>query len=127
MARYCANVGPLAAEARIALEEKRLAELDGQIKQRIAELDKREAEARDWVTKRETLMKAASDDVVAIVAKMQPEAAATQLAAMDEPMAAAILAKLTPRVASAILDEMDATKASKLTSLLSGTAADKKS
>jgi flagellar motility protein MotE (MotC chaperone) len=127
VSRYCANVGPLAAEARIALQEKRLAELDGQIKQRIAELDNKEAEAREWVAKREALMNAASDDVVAIFGKMQPEAAATQLAAMDEPMAAAILGKLSPRAASAILDEMDAATAGKLTSLLSGAAAEKKS
>ena len=109
VARYCANIGPLAAEARIA------------------ELDKKETEAREWVAKREAVMNAASDDVVAIFGKMQPEAAATQLAAMDEPMAAAILGKLSPRAASAILDEMDAATAGKLTRLLSGVAAEKKS
>jgi flagellar motility protein MotE (MotC chaperone) len=127
VSRYCANVGPLAAEARMAMQQKRLAELDEQIKQRIADLDKKEAEARDWVTKRETLMKAASDDVVAIFGKMQIEAAAAQLAAMDAPMAAAILGKLSPRAASAILGEMDAVTAGKLTSLLSGAAAEQKS
>ena len=76
---------------------------------------------------RETLMKAASDDVVAIFGKMQIEAAAAQLAAMDAPMAAAILGKLSPRAASAILGEMDAVTAGKLTSLLSGAAAEQKS
>ena len=55
--------------------------------------------AREWVTKRETMMKAATDDVVAIYAKMAADAAATQLAAMDETVAAAVLAKLKPQVA----------------------------
>jgi len=128
VSRYCANVAPLAAEARLALQAKRLTELEGQIKQRIAELEKKEAEAREWVSKREALINAATDDVVAIYGKMEPEAAALQLAAMDEPMAVAILSKLNPRAASAILNEMDAVKAGKLTGLISATgAAEKKS
>ncbi|MGO4870854.1 MAG: MotE family protein [Roseiarcus sp.] len=124
--RYCANVAPIAAEARIALEAKRLTELEAQLKQRIAELDKKEAEAREWVTKRETLMNAASDDVVAIYSKMEPEAAAGQLALMDDATAVSILGKLKPNTASAILNEMDAEKAGKLTGILSG-ADEKKS
>ncbi len=123
VARYCANVAPVAAEARIAWETKRLTELEEQIKQRIAELDKKEAEAREWVTKRETLMNAASDGVVAIYSKMEPEAAAQQLASMDDAMAVAILAKLNTHAASAILNEMEATKAGRLTGVMSGAPA----
>lgn len=123
VARYCDNVAPLAAEARIAWQTKRLTELDSQIRQRIADLDAKEAEARDWVTKRQTMMNAASEDVVAIYAKMDPEAASSQLTAMDETVAAAVLAKLKPNVASTILNEMDAAKAGKLTSIMSAAIA----
>jgi flagellar motility protein MotE (MotC chaperone) len=123
VSRYCSNVAPIAGEARIAWETKRLTELDGQIRQRISELDAKEAEARDWVTKRETMMNAASQDVVSIYGKMDPEAASAQLAGMDESIAAAILAKLKPNAASAILNEMDAAKAGKLTAIMSGAAA----
>jgi flagellar motility protein MotE (MotC chaperone) len=126
VARYCANVAPAAAEARIAWETRRLTELEGQIKQRIAELEKKEAETREWVSKRETLMNAASDDVVAIYGKMEPEAAAAQLASMDDAMAAAILGKLGAHAASAILNEMEAVKAGKLTGVISGAAAAEK-
>jgi flagellar motility protein MotE (MotC chaperone) len=126
VARYCANVAPLAAEARIAWQTRRLTELEEQIKQRIAELEKKEAEAREWVTKRETLMNSASEDVVAIYGKMEPEAAAAQLASMDEAMAVAILAKLSTHAASAILNEMEATKAGRLTGVMSGAAAAEK-
>jgi flagellar motility protein MotE (MotC chaperone) len=122
VARYCDSVAPLAAEARIAWQSRRLTELEGEIKQRIADLDAKEAEARDWVAKRAAMMNAASDEVAAIYAKMQPETAAGQLAEMDEPMAAAILGKLKANVAGAILDEMEAPKASKLTALMSGAA-----
>ena len=83
---------------------------------------------QEWVAKRDALLKAASDDLVAIYSRMQPESAAVQLSAMDDQMAAAILGKLKPAAAGAILDEMEAERASKLASFLSGVnAAEKKS
>jgi flagellar motility protein MotE (MotC chaperone) len=120
--RFCANVAPSIAEARIAWETKRLSELDAQVKQRLADLEKAEASVQEWVAKRDAALKAASDNVVAIYAKMQPETAATQIAAMDDQMAAAILGKLKPNAAGAILNEMEAERASKLATFLSGAA-----
>jgi len=117
-ARYCANVAPSIAEARIAWQTKRLAELDAQLRQRIADLEKAEASAREWIAKRDALMATASDEVVAIYSRMQPENAARQLGAMDEKMAAAILARLKPGAAGAILDEMEADRASRLAGLV---------
>ncbi len=117
---FCAAVAPSIAEARIAWQAKRLAELDAQVRQRIADLEKAEADARDWIAKRDALMAAASDDVVAIYAKMEAEAAARQLSAMDDRMAAAILGKLKPNAASAILDEMEAERASRLVGIVLG-------
>lgn len=116
--RYCAAVAPAIVEARIAWQTKRLTELDVEVRQRIADLEKAEAAARDWIAKRDDLMKAAEDDVVAIYARMDPEAAAKQIAALDDRPAAAILAKLKPAAASAILGEMDADHASRLAGLI---------
>jgi len=110
--RFCANVAPSIAEARIAWQMKRLGELDDQ--------EKAEESVQEWVAKRDAVIKAASDDLVAIYSKMQPESAAVQLGAMDDQTAAAILAKLKPGAAGAILDEMEAERASKLASFLSG-------
>src|SRR5271166_5327736 len=118
--RFCAAVAPSIAEARIAWQTKRLAEIDAQVRQRIADLEKAEASAREWLAKREAALKAANDDVVAIYARMQPESAAQQLGAMDDRVAAAILAKLKPAAAGAILDEMEAERASRLAGILSG-------
>jgi flagellar motility protein MotE (MotC chaperone) len=118
--RYCANVAPSVTEARIAWQTKRLNEIDAEVKQRLAELEKAEASVQEWVAKREALLKAASDDVVAIYAKMQPESAAQQISGMDDQTATAILAKLKPSAAGAILNEMEAERASKLAALLSG-------
>jgi flagellar motility protein MotE (MotC chaperone) len=120
IARYCAALAPSAREARAAYQLRRLAELVQDVRDEAAKLEVKEAAARDWVTKREAMMKSATDDVVAIYAKMAPDAAATQLAAMDEPMAAALLAKLKPQTAGAILGEMQADKAAKLSSLIAG-------
>jgi flagellar motility protein MotE (MotC chaperone) len=118
--RFCSNVAPSVAEARIAWQTRRLSELDAQVKQRLADLEKAEASVQEWVAKRDAVLKAASDDLVAIYARMQPERAAAQLSAMDDQMAAAILGKLKPSAAGAILDEMEAERASKLESFLSG-------
>jgi flagellar motility protein MotE (MotC chaperone) len=124
--RFCANAAPSVAEARIAWQTKRLGELDAQVKQRLADLEKAEASVQEWVAKRDTMLKAASDDLVAIYTRMQPENAAIQLSAMDDQMAAAILGKLKPSAAGAILNEMDAERASKLASILSGASGGEK-
>ena len=126
VSRYCANVAPVAAEARIAWETRRLNELDAQIKQRVSELQKAEADTRDWVSKRDALLNSASDDVVSIYSKMDPEAAAAQIAAMDESIAVSILHKLKVGAASAIFDQMEAARAARLTSLILAVAAPEK-
>ena len=118
--RFCANVAPSIAEARIAWQTKQLSDLDAQVKQRVADLNQAEALVQDWVAKRDAMLKSASDDLVAIYAKMQPETAAAQIAAMDDQMAAAILRNLKAGVAGAILNEMEAERASKLAIVLSG-------
>jgi flagellar motility protein MotE (MotC chaperone) len=126
--RFCANAAPSIAEARVAWEKKQLDDLDAQVKQRLADLEKAQASVQDWVTKRDAMLKSASDNLVAIYAKMQPEIAATQIAAMDDQMAAAILGKLKAAAAGAILNEMEADRASKLAVVLSGlTSVGKKS
>ncbi len=120
VARYCGAVAPSAAEARLEYQFRRLTELEVRVKDEVVALEKREAEARDWVDKRQEMLKAASDDVVAIYSKMSADAAATQLAAMDETIASSVLVKLKPQAASAILNEMEAAKAARLTTLMAG-------
>ncbi|WP_158815836.1 MotE family protein [Methylocapsa sp. S129] len=124
--QYCSNIASFAADARIAWQMKRMDDLEAQLKQRIADLEAKETESKEWIDKREALMKKAQDGVVAIYAKMQPEAAAAQMGVMEDDTAAALLSKLNPRVSSAILNEMEAGKAAKLTDLISGAMADRK-
>jgi flagellar motility protein MotE (MotC chaperone) len=120
VARYCGALAPSASEARATYQLRRLADLESEVREEVAKLEKKEASTREWVLKRDNMMKDATDDVVAIYAKMDPESAAAELAVMDEVIASAVLSKLSPRAASAILGSMAADKAAKLSTLIAG-------
>jgi flagellar motility protein MotE (MotC chaperone) len=120
--RYCDNVGAAAADARLAWQTKQLRDLEGQIKQRIADLAAKQADYQKWVEHREALLKKAEDSLVGIYSHMRPEAAAAQISAMDDETAAAVLTELNARTASAILNEMDAARAARLANALAGNA-----
>jgi flagellar motility protein MotE (MotC chaperone) len=119
-AQFCANIADPAADARFAWQAKMLADLEQQLAERIAELDRRQAEFEGWMQRRDAFLKKAEDGVVAIYAKMRPDAAAQQLSTIDDETAAAVLAKLVPRNASAILNEMDPQRAAQLTMAIAG-------
>jgi flagellar motility protein MotE (MotC chaperone) len=121
--RFCLNNAATAGDARAAWQAAKLIDLEEQIKQRIAELEAKRAEYQEWLKKREEVMKKAEDGVVAIYSRMRPEAAALQLAAMDDDMAATLLTKLPPRTASAILNEIEPGRAARLTNTMAGVAA----
>lgn len=118
--QYCANIANAAADARYAWQAKQLADLEGQIKQRIADLEAKQAEYKTWLSKRQEALKAAEKSLVGIYAKMRPEAASSQLSALDDTTAAAVLAQLSARGASAILNEMDAKRAARLANAIAG-------
>jgi flagellar motility protein MotE (MotC chaperone) len=122
IARYCGALAPRVSEARAAYQLRRLADLQSQVNAELDKLEAKEAEARDWFQKRAALLNQATFDVVAIYAKMSPEAAGPALSALEETEAAAVLIKLKPQTASAILAEMPAEKAARLTSIISGGA-----
>ena len=124
--QFCANITPSAGDAKVAWQAARLIELEGQLRKRIVELDSKKAELIEWMQKRDAAMKKAEESIVAIYSRMRPDAAASQLAAMDEELAAALLAKLNSRSAGAILNEMDPRRAAKLTNTMSGPPQDGK-
>ena len=113
--QFCINIADKAADARFAWQTKTIAELEKEIDKRISELDSKRAEYQEWLKNRDELLAKAEGHVVEIYAKMQTEAAAQQLAALDDDVAAALLAKLNARKASAILNEMEPGRAAQLT------------
>jgi flagellar motility protein MotE (MotC chaperone) len=119
---FCASVAASAASTRLAWQEARVKALQADMVVKIAELDAKVAEVRDWVAKREQLLDRASESLIAIYAKMKPEAASAQVQAMDDDTAAALLLKLKPAIASAVMSEMEFSRAARLSELLTGAA-----
>jgi flagellar motility protein MotE (MotC chaperone) len=119
-AAYCKNIANQAADARYARQAESLAAMTKALDDRIAALEAKRADYEKWVARREDFLKRADESVVAIYSQMRPDAAAQQIAVMDQEAAAAILSKLQPRTASAILNEMDAATAARLTNVMAG-------
>jgi flagellar motility protein MotE (MotC chaperone) len=123
---FCGAIAASAASTRLAWQEQRIRTLQGELVVKIAELDAKSADLRQWVQKREQLLAKANESLTAIFAKMRPEAASAQMQAMDDDSAAALLAKLKPAVASAVMSEMDPARAARLSDLLSAAKSDEK-
>lgn len=111
---YCVNIAGTAADARAALQQAKLVDLEKQIGNRITTLEAKTAEYKAWVERREEFLKRATNSLVKIYTQMEPDAAALQLVAMDEETAAALLMRLEPQSASAILNEMPPERAARL-------------
>lgn len=119
---YCVNIAGTAADARIALQKAKLADIEKEIAKRMAALDAKANELKAWVERREQFQKRANEALAKIYTQMEPDAAALQLASMDEETAASVLMKLEPQNSSAILNEMLPEKASRLVATISGAA-----
>jgi flagellar motility protein MotE (MotC chaperone) len=119
---YCTNIANAAADARFAWQKRALAEIEQEIAKRIAVLEEKTADYQKWLARRDEFSKKANETVLRIYSRMRPDAAAVQLAALDEETAASVLTKLEPRTASLILNEMDPAQAVRLTGTISGAA-----
>ncbi len=118
---YCSNIASAAADARFRWQKETLTTLEKEIDARIARLEAKRAEYEDWLRRRQDFLAKAGESIVAIYARMKPEAASQQLASMALEPAAAILARLDARVASAILNEMEPARAAQLAAVMTDT------
>ena len=110
------------SEARLKWQTWKLISLEASLRDRIEELQRKEREFEKWVKRREDLLNEVEDQVVTIIGRMRPEAAAAQLSTTDEEAAVGVLLKLKARVASSILDEMEPARAAQLTQSMMGLA-----
>lgn len=117
---FCASIRDPAAEARFAWQAKTLKSLEAKLADTLAKLDEKKAELQQLMDQREAETKQADSRMVEIFSRMRPEAAALQLAAMDQGVAAALLGRLAPRNASAVLNEMEAARAAQLAEAMNG-------
>ena len=120
VAQYCTALSSAASDGRLAWQAKRLDDMEARLRERVAELEAKRSETADWLRRREDALRKADETVVAIYAKMKPDAAAAQFSAMDESGAAAILAKLNPRSAGIILNEIDSGRAARIAAEMAG-------
>ena len=118
--QYCQAVLEPAREARYAHQTAELQALSRALDDRMAKIETRISELKEWVARREDFANRTSEQLVSIYSGMRPEAASEQLAKIEESTAAAILSKLTPRVASQILNDMPAERAARLAMILMG-------
>ncbi len=82
-------------------QKKMVADIEREARQaRLAKLEAKIAEYQKWLARRDEYSKKARSSSSAFFARMRPDAAAPQLAALDEETAAAVLSKLDPRIAS---------------------------
>lgn len=126
LSRYCASIADPAADARHRHQRKELEELRSEIRSRIAKLERRIAEYKEWLSRRDQFVDKVRESLVGIYASMKTEAAAKQLTEIDEETASAVLAKLDARNSSAIMAEMEPKKAARLVQLIAsvGTISD---
>jgi flagellar motility protein MotE (MotC chaperone) len=122
--RYCEAIHDSAREARAAWQAQALLEIEERIEKRLEDLARERAAYEDYLARREEFLRRAEEGVIEIYARMRPDAAAAQLAAMDNQTASAVIAKLNPRQASAILNEMEPGRAALLTRTVAGSALD---
>ena len=114
---YCANIADAALDAfawQGACFDRNGKELTA-----IALLEQRAAEYREWLSRQESLYSESARNAGQIYSRMRPDAAASQLADLDE-TAAAVLVQLNPRSSSAILNEMPPGAAARLTATIAG-------
>lgn len=118
--QYCRAVLEPAREARYAHQTAEIEALSRALDDRMAKIELRIAELKEWVARREDFANRTNEQLVTIYSGMRPEAASEQLAKLEESAAAAILSKLAPRVASQILNDMPPERAAKLAMILMG-------
>ena len=122
MKSYCENIADQALDARFLAQKAELTRLEEELAKRTALLEAKKTEYQEWLTRRDEFISKAEANLVKLYAKIKPDAAAPQLAALDEEAAAALLLKLSPKASSAILDQMESGKAARLVSIIIGAA-----
>lgn len=120
--QYCFNTADQAAEARFAWQAKKIKEMEAELAKRVVLLEEKTEQFKTWLARRDDFSKRAQEKLVAFYARMRPDAAALQLAAMEDETAAALLTKLEAKAASAVMSEMDPLRAAKLAGIISGAA-----
>lgn len=118
--QYCFNTADSAADARFAWQAKKIQDMETELDKKAQQLEAKTEEYKRWLERRDAFSRKAHEKLVGFYTRMRPDAAALQLATLDEEMAAAVVMKLQTKVASQIMGEMDPERAAKIASIISG-------
>jgi len=120
--QYCFNATDSAQDARFAWQANKIKEMEAELDKRAQQLETKTEEYKHWLERRDDFSRKAHEKLVSFYARMRPDAAALQLATVNEEMAAAVMMKLETKVASQILGEMDPERAAKIATIISGSS-----
>lgn len=120
--QYCFNTAESAADARFAWQARKIKEMEAALDKRSQQLEAKTQDYKKWLARRDEFSRKAHDKLVGFYSRMRPDAAALQLASLNEEMAAAVVTKLETKVASQIMGEMDPEQAAKIAAIISGAA-----
>lgn len=123
LANACTLLMDEATKTALEAERRSILEATQELVRQSDLIDQRIQVLKEWMDKRDLLVRKVNKLVVDTYAKMKPEAAAVQLAAMDLGQAGAIASKLEPDKLSAIVSEMDPGKGAAILAALSGAVA----
>jgi flagellar motility protein MotE (MotC chaperone) len=118
--QYCSSILDATSAAQIAQQTRNLQAAQKEIDDRITLLSAKAEVLKNWMKLRADFVARATDSLVQIYSRMKADAAAAQLAVMDEMTSAAIISKLPPKIASPIMAEMDIAKAARLSAVIAG-------
>ncbi len=122
--KYCYNISDAARDARYARQKRQIHEMEKRLEKLLHKLERKRKEYETWVMRRKEITDRMTRSMLDVYAKMEPEAAAAQIAQMEYAVAVAILTGLKPQKASAILTEMDPKKAGRLVNAIVGVVAE---
>ncbi|MCC7253280.1 hypothetical protein [Hyphomicrobium sp.] len=120
--QYCFNTADSAADARFAWQAKKIQDMEAELDKKARQLEAKTQEYKHWLERRDDFSRKAHEKLVGFYSRMRADAAAVQLATLDEEMAAAVVMKLETKVASQIMGEMDPERAAKIATIISGAA-----
>ena len=122
--KYCYQIADDARDARYARQKQKLQQMQRKLEGLLRQLEKKSADYRRWVERREAITRRMTRAMLDVYEKMEPEAAAAQIAQMQYAVAVAILTGLKPQKASAILTEMNPKDAGRLVDVIVGAVAE---
>lgn len=120
--QYCFNTTDTAADARFAWQAKKIQEMEAELNKRAEILAEKTEDYKKWLARRDEFSRKAHEKLVGFYSRMRPDAAAEQLATIDEETAAAVVTKLETKVASQIMAEMDPVRAGRIATVIAGAA-----